>query len=232
MKSMSKLIIANWKSEKSVEQTQQWLDKFSESLQHPMPEGIVILPPMPSVAIAIAELHEFSLLGDITVGVQDISPFPAGSYTGAVSPQNLANLGVQYALVGHSERRRHFHETHQDVAKKVEQSLANGITPIVCVDKEYLDAQASAIEKKLLQECIVAYEPLSAIGSGQNEDVGTVKETIREIKRAFGDVKVLYGGSVNHSNVQEYLLVADGVLVGSASLDVYEFLALIEKSQQ
>lgn len=228
-----KLLIANWKSNKTNTEVAEWLSAYSTSLTLPKSGvEVVIAPSLVGVAQVSWVLHN-QMRPDaqaITqVGLQDLSPFPAGSYTGAVSAYNVKELGVKYAIIGHSERRRYFHETHQDVANKVTQALENGITPIVCVDDEYIAEQAAAIEKDALSRCLVAYEELSAIGTGNNEPLDHVKEVFSRIKTVFGQVPVIYGGSVDAENVAEYLDFADGVLVGTASLQVEEFVSLIAK---
>lgn len=222
-----KLIIANWKSHKNREAVEKWLDDFEGKYTAQVEKQVVICPPMSSLMFVSNRLLNREKNKDVYLGVQDISPYPAGKYTGAVSTENLNGFNVRYAIVGHSERRRYFHETHNDVANKVAQCIDAGITPIVCVDDEYISSQAAAIPQEHLIKCIVAYEELSAIGSGKNEPVEHVKEVFAEIKKYFGSVKLIYGGSVDVDNVQDYLSFCDGVLVGTASLDVSDFIALL-----
>jgi triosephosphate isomerase (TIM) len=218
---MSKLIIGNWKANKTRREAEAWFKTYRDGMRgENSKHELVIAPPFP--------LLELVSQSELTVAVQDLSPFPPGSYTGAVPAYTLLDYQVRYAIVGHSERRQYFHETHQDVAKKVEQALENGITPVVCIDREYLREQASALASEHLLRCIVAYEPLAAIGTGNNVDVGTVKEVIAETREVFGDIKVIYGGSVDEFNIGEYLLVSDGVLVGGASLNASQFIKLIK----
>lgn len=235
---MTKLVIANWKSHKSLAALDGWFADFKAGMQEGLQQieaavaaraevQVMIAPSFPSLSAVADRLSTQRYPVDVALAVQDLSPFPAGKYTGAVSVQNLEGIPVEYALVGHSERRLYFHETHQDVARKVEQALSARITPVVCVDEDYIDAQASAIDSALLQRCVVAYEPLAAIGTGQNADVGTVKNLVSHIKQVFGDVPVIYGGSVTPQNVHEYLLVAQGVLVGGSSLDGKEFAGIV-----
>jgi len=222
---MANLIIANWKSNKTLEEAELWIDGFAEVGFDQSKIKVIVAPPTPFLDTARAKLPE-----GISVAAQDVSPFPAGSYTGAISARNLAKL-ADFVIVGHSERRQYFHETHRDVALKVEQALAADITPIVCVDREYITDQASALDAAALSKCVVAYEPLSAIGTGSNVSVAEVVEVSGKIKQEFGDVKVIYGGSVNWQNVSEYLMVCDGVLVGTASLELSEFSKLIAKAE-
>lgn len=224
-----KIIIANWKSHKSAAEADSWFADFEKQavqLQNSSFE-VVIAPAFIHIHPLSWRLKNTSSLKNTVLAVQDLSSFPAGSYTGAISTQNLASLGISYALVGHSERRRYFHETHQDVANKVDQALQAGIKPVVCIDEQYLAAQAAALSKEQLSECIVAYEPLEAIGSGNNAtaaDVTTVSDRIHEV---FGAVPVIYGGSVTAANVAEYLTITDGVLVGTASLEAKAFVELL-----
>lgn len=224
---MKKMIIANWKSNKTVEEAESWFEVFPQVYSELKDTAeIVVAPPFPLVPVVA---QRAAAVG-VKVGVQDMSQFDAGSYTGAISIRNLEGLAVEYAILGHSERRRYFHETHHDVAGKVAQAISAGIIPIVCVDEDYISAQAAAIEDDHLNKCIVAYEPLEAIGTGNNVDVGRVKTVSKQIKQVFGNVRVLYGGSTNSLNVSEYTLVVDGVLVGGASLDPKEFAQMVSKA--
>ncbi|MFH1959467.1 MAG: triose-phosphate isomerase family protein [Patescibacteria group bacterium] len=222
---MSKLFVANWKSNKTLEEVRQWMDDFKVELNDD--QEIVIAPPYPFLSLVADKIKD---LPGVSLAVQNLSSFPAGSYTGEVCVRNLEGLGVKYAIVGHSERRRYLKESHQDVANKVSQALNNGITPIVCVDRDYMEDQAQLIESDLLSQCVVAYEPLVAIGTGENAPVKEVAKVVKEIKEVFGEVPVLYGGSVSPDNVILYLEITDGVLVGGASLDVGVFAELIKSN--
>ena len=184
---MSRLIIANWKSNKTLAETQVWLKDFLATAQISFEQRVVLAPPYPFLSTIAAQTRETD---NFSLATQDLSPFPAGSYTGAVSTRNLEDLGVEYAILGHSERRRYFDETHQDVAKKVDLALQAGIKPIICLDVAYLAAQAAALSQEQLAKCLVAYEPLSAIGSGDNTDPDKVAEVAVRIKEVFGQVPV------------------------------------------
>jgi triosephosphate isomerase (TIM) len=223
---MSKLIIGNWKSHKTIAEAQQWLGEF---LTRPVSDNVhvVLAPPLPFLPVLQWHLKDAA---NITLGAQIISPYPAGSYTGAVSAYNLKDLGVTHAVLGHSEQRRYFKVTSQDVAKQVDQCLSNNIIPVVCVDSEYLAEQAQAIANEQLGSCIVAYEPTEAIGSGNDAPPEKVKGMVDRINTVFGDVLVLYGGSVDPDNVAEHLSMTDGCIVGTASLDVNEFSELIKNA--
>lgn len=235
------LIIANWKANKSQTATINWFKDFRQSLAElatrvtpPATSRQVVIAPaaflMPLVASEIAatsELVREKLGASITLGVQDISHFGAGSYTGGIAAVHLAELGVTHAIVGHSERRRYFHETHQEVAGKVIQALDNNITPVVCVDHDYTQDQIKLFDTQWLKKVVFAYEPLAAIGTGKNASISDVKAEVEFIQSVAGQVPVIYGGSVTEQSIGEYLLVTTGGLVGSASLDGKAFAQLL-----
>ncbi len=225
---MNKIILANLKANKSFENSKEWIEKFLQNVDDSALSklDVSVAPSFTSLEMMSSKILQAQK--NISVSVQDISSFPAGSYTGAISGQNLMGLNVKYAIIGHSERRKYFKETSHDVALKVTQCLANDIRPVVCIDTEYLEEQLNLIEKQDMEKCIVAYEPLSAIGSGKNADVGNVKSVVERVKIIAGDVPVIYGGSVNEFNISEYLLVSDGALIGTAALDQDQFIRVIE----
>lgn len=214
-----KLIIANWKSNKLQADVEAWLGEFKADTNQ---VDVVIAPPFTYLAQVGLQLPAGTKLG-----AQTVSSFPMGSYTGAVNAHQLKGLGVKYVIVGHSERRRYFHEDHQDVAKQVQEVVAQNMTPVLCLDKEYIEDQAHALDPGLYKACIVAYEPLAAIGSGHNEPVGEVKKVVEKIREVYGAVPVIYGGSVTEDNIGEYMLVCDGALVGGASLEAKQFDSLV-----
>lgn len=224
---MKKLVVANFKSNKSVREAQEWFEGFSQSVSDAVftQLSVSIAPSFTALSTLSQGIQQNTL--PCLLAAQDISPFSAGSYTGATSGQNLQDLGVKQVIVGHSERRNYFDETSQDVALKIEQAVLEGLTPIICVDLPYLDEQLALIDSAVLAKCIIAYEPLSAIGSGKNADLGNVKMAIEKIKRLASESPIIYGGSVSDQNVKEYLIVTDGVLVGTKSLDYLQFVDLL-----
>ncbi len=188
----------------------------------------------------------------IGYGSQDISQFDKGAYTGEISGVMLAKLGVQYAVVGHSERREYHGESDAVVNAKAKASIKHGITPIVCVGEgldvrkagehvsytlAQLDGSLAGITPDQVAKLVVAYEPVWAIGTGEvatPEDAEEVCAAIRaRVAEVFGAaagdaLRVLYGGSVKASNVASIMEKAnvDGALVGGASLDADEFVAI------
>ena len=177
-----------------------------------------------------------------------------GAFTGEISPKALGDLGVDYVIIGHSERREYFHETDEDINKKAHAILRNGMTPIVCcgetleqresgVTNEWVSGQITAALKNLTAEqvanLVIAYEPIWAIGTGKsstakdaNDTCGVVRATVASIfgQEVADKVRVQYGGSVKPENIAEYMAEEhiDGALVGGASLVPDSFLALLE----
>jgi triosephosphate isomerase len=201
-------------------------------------------------SIYLAQLQ--SLLKDsrINLGAQDVSAHASGAFTGEVSAAMLKEFGVQYCLVGHSERRQYHGESDTVVASKAQQVLSVGITPIVCVGETLAEREAGKTEEVVkrqlaavihanghcISEIVVAYEPVWAIGTGktataaQAQAVHAVLRSQLKAATAHADrVHILYGGSMNAANAAELLAQPDidGGLVGGASLKAADFLAII-----
>lgn len=191
----------------------------------------------------------------IGLGAQNCHWEKSGAYTGEISPGMLAKLNVQYVIVGHSERRELFGETDEIVAKKLRAVLGAGMTPIVCVGETLEEREAGNTDAKVTGQieaafgglptkdagdCIVAYEPIWAIGTGKNatpEDANTTIGVIRgKLAEQFGDtaaeMRILYGGSVKPGNIADLMAQPeiDGGLVGGASLEPDEFARVIRYS--
>ena len=237
-------IFANWK---------MYLD-FDESnilinglLQNKFDTEKVNLAVFPS-ALALREVAMSVDNTEFSVGAQNVTWISKGAYTGAVSAQMFRDVGCQYALVGHSERRHIFGETNNDVRKKIEACLENNLIPVVCIGETAEDLEAGKrdyrLKKQLMKafenleliggRVMVAYEPVWAIGTGKACDPITAEEVHtwikKELKQYFDDdIPVLYGGSVKAENVVSYvsLDVIDGVLVGGASAKLDSFVKLI-----
>ena len=132
---------------------------------------------------------------------------------------------AEYAILGHSERRRYFHETHQEIANKVSEALAAGIKPIVCVDRPYAREQLGAINEENWEGMILGYGPVEAIGIDIPQSTGNAANAIAEILTMAPGMPILYGGSINKSNALDYSMLSgiNGLMVGTASLDPNEF---------
>lgn len=196
------------------------------------------------------EVNEHVLEGrPFRLGAQDCHFEESGSYTGELSAKMLRNVGCEYVILGHSERRNYNHETDELVQKKVRAAVDAGLKPIVCVGEdanfrnearyfEFIKKQIlGSIPRDIkISHLIIAYEPIWSIGTGETASVGQINEIINFIRRLFdremagvvGVLQLLYGGSVNPSNSAAILEIEqiDGLLIGKASLDVENFLSL------
>ena len=231
---MKKLFIANWKSNKNFEQSSAWITEFAKQVspyiaQADFQKEIVIAPSFPVIAGVNYFISSQKMSNNILLASQDISSYPAGSYTGAVSAVNLQDLNIKYAIVGHSERRKYFHESHQDVALKIEQCLENSIQPILCIDADQAAEQFTHIPDEQRSKIILAYEPVEYIGGTETQPVNQILKVIQEFKESYSPKQIIYGGSVNAESITPMLEHDEisGFLVGGASLEVESFLALI-----
>ena len=220
-------IIANWKSNKTIEEALEWISVVGPRLEERENIKVVICPPLvdvEKVAHAI-KVGNYPLM----VGVQNISPFESGAFTGEVSA-NLVKDFASLAILGHSERKKNFNETDEMVAQKTEQVLNNGMIPFVCLQDE---------NTPVPEGCrLVAYEPPNAIstsGPGAKADSpDDAARAAKALKERYGeDLEVVYGGSVNAENAKVYMEKEElsGVLPGAASLDPEEFIKIVEIAQ-
>jgi triosephosphate isomerase len=243
------LLVANWKMHKTVPQSVAFAREAMRRLEDAGFDGhreLVICPTLP----ALWTLARILIAAGIQVGGQNLDPGREGAMTGAVSGYLLAEAGATYVIVGHSERRRHYGETDETVAIKVEAALAANLRPILCVgetaeerrhgaSEEVVERQLGAVLARVpgaAPGLVVAYEPVWAIGTGEvpePADAGRMAARIRRrLVAAWGEegrlVRVLYGGSVTADNLPAFgeQQEIDGALVGGASLDVASFVAM------
>lgn len=220
-------LVANWKSNKTLAEVKIWFESLNLTRVDPEQIQLIVCPPAPFLLDVADSIHRQKL--PIKLGIQDISPFPFGAYTGAITAGMVAEW-VDFAIVGHSERRRYFSESNQDVDKKISEALKENITPIVCIDEPYLQSQLQTIEKSNHTKIMVAYEPVSAIGSGNPDTPKHADQIGERVKKILDNrTPVLYGGSVNQENLGYYLNQThiNGALIGGASLDPQEFSMLV-----
>lgn len=214
-------LVANWKSNKSISETEDWLHKFSDGFLKFKPDlsqkEIVVSPSF--ISLEHANYCNGNLKLPIKFAVQNISPFDEGSYTGEVNGKQIKEL-ADYVLIGHSERRKNFGETDEMLFEKVKFAKENGLTTIYCVQGKETKIPANVD--------IIAYEPVSAIGTGNPDTPENAEDIGAYLKANCQDSFVLYGGSVTADNVNSFTRMPsiDGVLVGKASLDPLEFLQI------
>ena len=232
---------------KSPEDAKAFMQSFPELVKESESEVVLCVP-----YIDVCVMKELAKETNVKIGVQNVHYEEKGAYTGEVSVKMLKDIGMEYVIIGHSERRQYYNETDESVNKKLKASLANGLKPIVCVGetleqreagitKDFVTTQVRLALEGLSNEdvakTIIAYEPIWAIGTGKTaskEDANEACAWIRdEIRNLFGavaeEVIIQYGGSVKSSNANELFNMSDidGGLVGGASLDPEEFAKIV-----
>lgn len=234
---MQNIIIANWKMNPTTKQEAKEIFEGIKSGLEGVETEVVICPPY----LYLSELS------GLTIGVQNINAEDNGAYTGEISAVMLKEFGVDYIIIGHSERRKYFVETNQIINKKIKKALELGFKVIFCIG-ETEGERKSGLKNEVLEEQLaqgldgvestenitIAYEPVWAIGTGDNCSVKETKESIDHIKKLIGkEIRVIYGGSANAENAESYIKEAgaNGLLVGGASLKPEEFVKIIKSAE-
>ena len=247
-------IAANWKMHKTVHESVVFVKEFRSMVKDIVDVEIVVAPPYTALH-AVAEAARVSVVG---VGAQNLHWEREGAFTGEISAAMLREAGAEYVIIGHSERRRLFHETDETVNRKLLAALEAKLTSIVCIgetlEERESDQTMAVLDRQIRQGLdglngeqiaglVVAYEPVWAIGTGRNatpEQAAEAHAHIRSrIRQGFGadaaeQCHVIYGGSVKPDNIHELMLSpdVDGALVGGASLDVRGFFDIVARSRQ
>ncbi len=242
------ILAGNWKMYKTMAEASEFAEQLTNEGPIPYVEKVICAPftALPIMSTILRE-SQFSL------GAQNMHFEEQGAFTGEISPLMLTEMGVQYVIIGHSERRQYFNETDETVNKKAKAALAHGLTPIVCVGeslaeqesglteaivKNQMEAALAGIDPEQVKTMVIAYEPIWAIGTGKtstaedaNHTIGYIRNVVRA---ACGDaaadaIRIQYGGSVKPDNIVELLKQPeiDGALVGGASLTVDGYLSLV-----
>ncbi|QWE07512.1 triose-phosphate isomerase [Polynucleobacter sp. JS-JIR-5-A7] len=247
------IVIGNWKMNGSLASNQDWVKTVSRGMESGMPAGrkFAVCPPSPYLAQCAHLIKEHSL-AFLSLGAQDVSAQTSGAYTGETSAAMLKELGCQYVIVGHSERRQMHHEVDEIVAAKALQVLDSGMTPVICVGETadernsgraeeivcgQIAKQVSVLQDRLA-DCLIAYEPVWAIGTGKVASAQLAQDMHRHIRLQLAEfdedvashVGILYGGSIKPDNAVELFAMPDidGGLVGGAALDPQDFLAICQ----
>ena len=224
---MKLLVVANWKCNPASFKEAQDIFKEIKKEAGLTKTEVVVCPPFVYLPV---------IGKGLVLGAQDVfwenPPTGGGAYTGEISPAMLKNAGCRYVIVGHSERRRLFKETDEMTNKKVRAVLAKKMKPILCIDRfSQLKGGIKDLSSDDLKNLAVAFEPLSAIGTGKPYLVGKAGKMYSGIREIVGkDTRILYGGSVNSQNAADYVKRAgfQGLLVGGASLKPREFIGIIK----
>ena len=233
----NKLIIGNIKMNMKFGEISNYLKHFSSIKS----KNVVICPSYIYIP--------YFLNYDFSVGSQNVCSFIDGGYTGEVSAHQLSSIGVEYVIVGHSERRIKLNEGNLDINKKVKNSLDSNLKVVLCIGETLEELKLlkreivlkrqirdALIDVKDLSNVIIAYEPVWSIGTNKIPDINELEYTINYIKELIfqmykSNVKVIYGGSINENNIDsiKQIKTLDGFLIGSASINPIKFMEIIKK---
>jgi len=248
------VIAGNWKMNQLVSGVKPFMEELKENLPKTRSCDVVLCTP----AVMIPAMVKAGKECRVAAGGEDVSKFEKGAYTGEISADMLADAGARYCIVGHSERREYHHESDALVNEKAKALLNKGIIPIICVGEsleqreknltmEYIAYQVcaalSGIDGTQVRRCVIAYEPIWAIGTGKTATAEQAEEVCCEIRavirRLYGArsaraVSILYGGSMNAKNAAELLAQPDidGGLIGGASLKPVDFATIVAATAQ
>jgi triosephosphate isomerase len=247
---MRKPIIAgNWKMYKTIPEAEQLVKEVTKGLAGFDGVEVVFCPPFTALSAVKTLLQSTPFY----LAAQNLHWKEEGAFTGEVSPRMLTEIGCDYVIIGHSERREYFGETDASVNLKAKAALAAGIKPIICVGEtltqrkagettalitRQTEAALAGLDPARIPEVVIAYEPIWAIGTGEsstatdaNQVIGLIRQTVARIfgNKAANQLRIQYGGSVKPENIKEYMgqPEIDGALVGGASLKTDSFLKII-----
>lgn len=251
---MRKPIIAgNWKMNKTLGEAKQFVQEVKGSIPANSEVDAVVCSP----ALFLESLVNETSGTDLKIGAQNVHFEESGAFTGEISPVALADMKVDYVIIGHSERREMFAETDETVNKKVHAAFKHNLVPIMCcgetdeereagktndVVKVQVEAGLAGLTDEQVKNTVIAYEPIWAIGTGKSSSASDANEVCAYIRKVVAEafspeaadaVRIQYGGSVKPANIKEYMAQSDidGALVGGASLEPASFLALLEESK-
>lgn len=245
---MRKPIIAgNWKMNKTIKEGLEFMEAVKGKTEGDAEVLICALFTL------LKDLKEATKGTNIKIGAQNMHFEESGAFTGEVAPANLVELGIDYVIIGHSERREYYNETDETCNKKVLKAIEVGINPILCCGETLEERESNSTMDKVkgqivkglkdvkaedLEKVVIAYEPIWAIGTGKtataeqaNEVIAYIRNVVRDLYADLADkVRIQYGGSVKPANVAEIMgqTDIDGALVGGASLKADDYLGLLK----
>ena len=247
-----KIIAGNWKMNKTFSKAEDFFIEITDFLDTVTLNNVDVIVCPPSLYLELAS--DFAQESDLSVGAQNCSDKEFGAYTGEISAPMLDSMGLDYCIVGHSERRQYYSETDQSVNGKIISLLNHEITPIVCIGESLQQREDGDTENIILnqlngafknidfdKEILIAYEPIWAIGTGKTATPQQAQEIHKLIRNWLSDnyntdiaesTHILYGGSMKPENVEDLLKQndIDGGLIGGASLDSAKFSSLIDSA--
>jgi triosephosphate isomerase len=248
---MRKTIIAgNWKINKTTQEAIELVGNLKESLQDAQGVEVVLCPPFTS----LLSVHEIIKESPIRLGAQNIFWEKEGAYTGEISPSMIKDVGCEFVIIGHSERRKYFNEGDELVNKKIKLALIFGLTPIVCVGETLKERESGVAEDTVISQIkncfvdisqedmhklVIAYEPVWAIGTGKTATPEVADEMHLVVRNQLSklyspalsnSISILYGGSVKPDNIDNLMSKEniDGALVGGASLNSESFTRIVK----
>jgi len=247
------VIAGNWKMNKNIVESVSLVKELKDFVRGIEGVDIVVCPPFTSLWV----VKEIINGTNIHLGAQNMFWETKGAFTGETSPLMIRDVGCEYVILGHSERRQYFKETSEEVARKTEAALSVNLTPIVCVGENLEEKESGKTESIIEQEIkalfpkidsllaekiIVAYEPIWAIGTGKSSSSKDANLIIKFIRKLFYSeygskiaerIRILYGGSVNPKNMDEFMKESDidGALVGGASLHALSFSQIVKAAK-
>lgn len=247
------VIAGNWKMNKNIVESVSLVKELKDFVRGIKGVDVVVCPPFTSLWVVKEIINETN----IHLGAQNMYWDSKGAFTGETSPLMLKDVGCEYVILGHSERRQYFQETSEEVAMKTEAALSVNLIPILCVGENLKERENgkteniieqeikvlfSKIDSTLVARIIVAYEPIWAIGTGRSsssQDANLIIKFIRELfSSEYGSgiaerIRILYGGSVDPKNIKEFMNESDidGALVGGASLHALSFSQIVRATK-
>ncbi|MFL1695668.1 triose-phosphate isomerase [Weissella kandleri] len=248
------LVVANWKMNKLPSESAAYIDK----IEKPADQFPDVIPVLAGQDVLLPGMIHAARGTNISIGAENMYWKDQGSFTGETSPAALADLGIRYVILGHSERRNYFHETDEMVNRKAQAALQHNLIPIIALDEAIIPRNENdrshwvvnqvietfeGISAQTAKTVILAYEPTASIGSGQAMTPELAQFALRRIRLTLADmynwdvakaVRIMYGGSVKPDNAYELMIQddIDGVLVGNAALDPDQFIALCQIANQ
>ena len=224
---MKKIVLANWKANFSPERAMQWCDAFAAAYKPRTDIEIVLAIPAFYLERVYQKIHN---LAGVALAAQGVSPYPQGSCTGSL-PAAWLRGQVKYTLLGHRERRRYFHESIQDIARQVYESLAEELQPIVCIDRELLVPQTAAMAVEELGRLIWAYTPATTVALEMARSGEDIAAMIALAAKKTDNRPMLYGGGVTVANGKAiwHIPGVAGMLLGQGCLDAQAFAGLINQ---